>query len=53
MYTADEQDRVLRKIFEPKMDKITGDWRRHHDEELYDQYSSLNTAQVIISRRLR
>jgi hypothetical protein len=30
---------VLRKIFGPKKDDVTGEWRRLHDEELYDMYS--------------
>jgi hypothetical protein len=32
--------RVLRRIFGPKRDEITGQWRRLHNEELYDLYSS-------------
>jgi hypothetical protein len=34
------EHRVLRKIFGPKRDKVTGEWRRLHKEELYDLYSS-------------
>ena len=35
-------NRVLRKIFGPKRDKVTGKWRRLHNEELNDMYSSTN-----------
>jgi hypothetical protein len=34
------ENRVLRKIFWPKKDEVTGDWRRLHIEEVYDLYSS-------------
>jgi hypothetical protein len=34
------EDRVLRRIFEPKRNEVTGDWRKLHDEELNDLYSS-------------
>jgi hypothetical protein len=47
------ENRVLRRIFGPKMDEVTGEWRRLHEEELYAQYSSPNTIRVIKSRRLR
>jgi hypothetical protein len=47
------ENRVLRKIFGPKRDEVTGEWRRLHNEELYAPYSSLNIIQVIKSRRLR
>jgi hypothetical protein len=44
---------VLRRIFGPKRDEATGDWRRLHNEELNDLYSSPNIVRVIKSRRLR
>jgi hypothetical protein len=43
---------VLRKVFEPKRNKVTGDWRRVHNEELHDLYTSPNIIQVIRSRRM-
>jgi hypothetical protein len=47
------ENRVLRRIFGPKRDEVTGEWRRLHNKELYALYSSLNIIQVIKSRRLR
>jgi hypothetical protein len=44
---------VLRRIFGPKRDEVTGEWRRLHDEELYALYSSPNIIWVIKSRELR
>jgi hypothetical protein len=41
---------VLRRIFEPKRDEVTGKWRRLHNEELNDLYSSPNIFRVIKSR---
>jgi len=44
---------VLRRIFGPRRDEVTGEWRRLHNEELNDLYSSLNIVRVIKSRRMR
>jgi hypothetical protein len=47
------ENRVLRKIFEPKRDEITGECRRLHKEDLYDLYCSQDGIRLIISRRIR
>ena len=44
---------VLRRIFGPRRDEVTGEWRRLHNEELNDLYSSPNIVLVIKSRRVR
>jgi len=44
---------VLRKIFGPKRDEVTGDWKRLRDEELHVLYFSPNIIRVIKSRRVR
>jgi hypothetical protein len=43
----------LRRIFGPKRDEVTGDWRKLHNEELNDLYSSPTIMRVIKSRRMR
>jgi hypothetical protein len=47
------ESRVLRKIFGPKRDEVTGEWRKLHNEELHDLYCSPTVEQVIKSRRMR
>jgi len=44
---------VLRRIFGPRRDEVTGDWRRLHNVELNDLFSSPNILRVIKSRRMR
>ena len=41
------ENRVLRRIFEPKRDEVAGEWRKLHNEELHDLYCSLNTVRVM------
>jgi hypothetical protein len=47
------ENKVMRRIFRPKRDEVTGDWRRLHNKELYALYSSADIIWVIKSRRLR
>jgi hypothetical protein len=47
------ENRVLRRIFGPKRDEVTGEWRKLHNEELYDLYCSPNIVRVKNSRRMR
>jgi hypothetical protein len=47
------ENRVLRRIFGPKRDGVTGEWRKLLDEELHDLYSLPNIIRIIKSRRMR
>jgi hypothetical protein len=47
------ENRVLRRIFGPKMDGVTGGWRKLHNEELHNLYSSPSIIRIITSRRMR
>ena len=47
------ENKVLRKIFGPRRDEVTEEWRRLHNEKLNDLYSSPNIVRVIKSRRMR
>ena len=43
------ENRVLRRIFVPRRDEVTGEWRKLHNEELYDLNCSPNIVRVIKS----
>jgi hypothetical protein len=47
------ENRVLRRIFEQKGDEVMGGWRKLHNEELHDLYSSQTIIGIIKSRRMR
>jgi hypothetical protein len=47
------QNRVLRRIFGPKTEEVSGGWRKLHNEELHNLYSSQNIIRMIKSRRMR
>jgi hypothetical protein len=47
------ENRLLRRIFGPKRDEVTGGWRKLHKEELHNLYSSPSIIRVIKSRRMR
>jgi hypothetical protein len=47
------ENRVLRRIFGPKRDELTGGWRELHNEELHNLYSSPSIIRMIKSRRMR
>jgi hypothetical protein len=47
------ENRVLRRICGPKRDEVNGGWRKPHNEELHNLYSSTNIMKMIKSRRMR
>ena len=47
------ENRVLRRLFGPKRDEVTGEWRKLHNEELSDLYSLPNIVRMVKLRRMR
>ena len=47
------ENRMLRRVFGPKRDEVTGEWRKLHNEGLSDLYSLPNIVRVVKSRRMR
>jgi hypothetical protein len=47
------ENRVLRRIFGPKRDRVTGEWRKLHNEELHNLYSLPSIIRIIKLRRMR
>jgi hypothetical protein len=47
------ENRALRRIFGPKRDQVTGGWRKLHNDELHNFYSSPSIIRKIMSRRMR
>jgi hypothetical protein len=47
------ENRALRRIFRPKRDEVTGEWRKLHNEELHDLYPLPSIIRIIKSRRMK
>jgi hypothetical protein len=47
------ENRVLKRIFGPRRDEVTGEWRKLHNEELRDLYSSPSIIRIMKARRMR
>jgi hypothetical protein len=47
------ENRMLRRIFGPKRDEVTGGWRKFHNEEFHNLYSSPSIIRMIKSRRMK
>jgi hypothetical protein len=47
------ENRVLRRIFRPKKDEVTGEWRKLQNKELHSLYSSLSIIRMVKSSRMR
>jgi hypothetical protein len=47
------ENRVLRRIFGPRREHVTGDWRKLHNEQLHNLYSSTNIIRMFKTRRMR
>jgi hypothetical protein len=47
------ENRVVRRIFGPKRDEVTGEWKKWHNKELHDLYSSPSIIRILKSRRMR
>jgi hypothetical protein len=47
------ENRVLRRIFGPKRDEVTGEWRKLHNEEVHNLFSSPDIIRQVKSRRMR
>jgi hypothetical protein len=47
------ENRVLSRIFVPRRDEVTGEWRKLHNKELHDLYSSPSIIRIIKARRMR
>jgi hypothetical protein len=47
------ENKVLRRVFGPKGDEVTGEWRKLHNEELNDLYTLPNIVRVVKSKRMR
>ena len=47
------ENRLLKRIFGPKRDEVTGEWKKLHNEDLHDMYSSPNIIRLNKSRKMR
>jgi hypothetical protein len=47
------ENRVLRRIFGPKRDEVTGEWRKLHNEQFHDLYSSPSIMRIMKAKRMR